>query len=88
MNNDSIAQQQEIGREIDRIKSQFPDTREVYRQVCRLLFLQYGITPTANGLYQLVRKGSMGRGRFRKRKILHAKPREAWPSAGYRAAKA
>ena len=60
MNNDSIAQQQEIGREIDRIKSQFPDTREVYRQVCRLLFLQFGITPTANGLYQLVRKGSMG----------------------------
>lgn len=60
MINESLEKQQEIAREIERIKSQFDETREVYRQVCRLLFLEYGITPTANGLYQLVRKGSMG----------------------------
>jgi chromosome segregation ATPase len=28
--------------------------------VCALLFFRYGITPTANRLYQLVRRGSMG----------------------------
>jgi hypothetical protein len=60
MSSDSIAQQQEIAHEIERIKSQVDDTREVYRQVCRLLFLRFGITPTANGLYNLVRKGTMG----------------------------
>jgi hypothetical protein len=60
MSTDSIVQQQEIAREIERIKSQVDDTREIYRQVCRLLFLRFGITPTANGLYQLVRKGTMG----------------------------
>ncbi|MGY6258604.1 DNA-binding protein [Paraburkholderia caledonica] len=31
-----------------------------YREVCALLFFRYGITPTANRLYQLVRRGSMG----------------------------
>ncbi|NPT56950.1 DNA-binding protein [Paraburkholderia elongata] len=38
----------------------FPKTRELYREVCALLFFRYGITPTANRLYQLVRRGSMG----------------------------
>ncbi|MBN3809957.1 DNA-binding protein [Paraburkholderia sp. Ac-20347] len=60
MTPDSIVQQQEIAREVERIKSELNDTREIYRQVCRLLFLRFGITPTANGLYQLVRKGTMG----------------------------
>lgn len=31
----------------------------MYREVCALLFFRYGITPTTNKLYQLVRKGSM-----------------------------
>lgn len=37
----------------------FPDTQALYREVCVLLFFRHGITPTANKLYQLVRKGSM-----------------------------
>ncbi len=32
----------------------------LYREVCGLLFFRYGVTPTANKLYSLVRKGSMG----------------------------
>ena len=39
---------------------QFPETRALYREVCALLFFRYCITPTANKLYGLVRKGSMG----------------------------
>ncbi|KAG0164407.1 hypothetical protein DFQ30_010002 [Apophysomyces sp. BC1015] len=35
------------------------DTRALYREVCALLFFRYGVTPTANKLYSLVRKGSM-----------------------------
>ncbi len=45
--------------EIDRLRNQFPDTQELYREVCVLLFFRHGITPTANKLYQLVHKGSM-----------------------------
>jgi hypothetical protein len=37
----------------------FPRTRELYREACVLLFFRFGITPTANRLYQLVRRGSM-----------------------------
>lgn len=36
-----------------------PPTQDLYREVCVLLFFRHGITPTANKLYQLVRKGSM-----------------------------
>ncbi|MBK3843534.1 DNA-binding protein [Paraburkholderia aspalathi] len=49
-----------LAAEIDRLKAAFPKTRELYREVCALLFFRYGITPTANRLYQLVRRGSMG----------------------------
>ncbi len=45
--------------EIDELRSKFTDTQELYREVCTLLFFRHGITPTANKLYQLVRKGSM-----------------------------
>ena len=45
--------------EIDAVRERFSDTQEVYREVCVLLFFRHGITPTANKLYQLVRKGSM-----------------------------
>jgi Plasmid replication region DNA-binding N-term len=49
-----------LAAEIDRLKVEFPRTRELYREVCALLFFRFGQTPTANRLYQLVRRGSMG----------------------------
>jgi len=49
-----------LAAEIERLKAQFPKTRELYREVCALLFFRFGITPTANRLYQLVHRGSMG----------------------------
>ncbi len=49
----------QIQEDIDRLRIQFPRTRDLYREVCVLLFFRYGITPTANKLYQYVRKGSM-----------------------------
>lgn len=45
--------------DIDALRTQFPQTQDLYREVCVLLFFRYGITPTTNKLYQLVRKGSM-----------------------------
>jgi len=48
-----------IAQEIDQLRAQFPRTQELYREVCVLLFFRHGITPTANRLYQLVKKGSM-----------------------------
>ncbi len=42
------------------LRNRFPETRALYREVCGLLFFRYGVTPTANKLYSLVRKGSMG----------------------------
>jgi hypothetical protein len=48
-----------LAAEIERLNAAFPKTRELYREVCALLFFRYGITPTANRLYQLVKRGSM-----------------------------
>ncbi|TDY16773.1 plasmid replication DNA-binding protein KfrA [Paraburkholderia sp. BL6665CI2N2] len=48
-----------LAAEIDRLKVAFPKTRELYREVCALLFFRFGMTPTANRLYQLVKRGSM-----------------------------
>lgn len=45
--------------EIEALRGQYPDTQDLYREVCVILFFRHGITPTANKLYQLVRKGSM-----------------------------
>ena len=45
--------------EIEALRPQYPDTQDLYREVCMVLFFRHGITPTANKLYQLVRKGSM-----------------------------
>ena len=50
---------QELLRNVETLRAQFPQTQELYREVCALLFFRYGVTPTANKLYQLVRKGSM-----------------------------
>lgn len=45
--------------DIDKLREQFSHTQELYREVCVLMFFRYGMTPTANKLYQYVRKGSM-----------------------------
>ncbi|WNC94374.1 DNA-binding protein [Paraburkholderia sp. FT54] len=57
---DVLPDETRIAAEIDRLKVEFPRTRELYREVCALLFFRFGVTPTANRLYQLVRRGSMG----------------------------
>jgi hypothetical protein len=49
----------DLQAEIDVLRVQYPETQALYREVCVLLFFRHGITPTANRLYQLVRKGSM-----------------------------
>lgn len=49
----------EIQAEVEALKARFPETKALYREVCALLFFRHGITPTANKLYQFVRKGSM-----------------------------
>ncbi|NYT61026.1 DNA-binding protein [Alcaligenaceae bacterium] len=48
-----------LSQDIEALRERFTHTQELYREVCALLFFRYGITPTANKLYQLVRKGSM-----------------------------
>ena len=49
----------ELLAEIEALKGRFSDTKSLYREVCALLFFRYGLTPTANKLYQYVRKGTM-----------------------------
>ena len=49
----------DIAQEINQLRAQFPRTQDLYREVCVLLFFRHGIAPTANRLYQLVKKGSM-----------------------------
>lgn len=58
MNTDIINEQQ-LQIEVDKIKSQFAESKDIYKEVCVLLFFRYGITPTANKLYHYVRRGSM-----------------------------
>src|SRR5882757_4457908 len=57
---DVLSSDAALAAEIERLKVAFPRTRELYREVCALLFFRFGITPTANRLYQLVKRGSMG----------------------------
>lgn len=54
-----IINETQLIAEIDKLREQFPNTQDLYREVCALLFFRYGSAPTANKLYQLVRKGSM-----------------------------
>lgn len=49
----------EIQTEVESLKARFSDTKQLYREVCALLFFRHGITPTTNKLYQYVRRGSM-----------------------------
>jgi DNA repair exonuclease SbcCD ATPase subunit len=57
--NSSVTLENQIQEEVARLRAQFSQTRDLYREVCALLFFRYGITPTTNKLYQFVRKGSM-----------------------------
>lgn len=41
------------------MRAEFLHTPDLYHEVYVLLFFRYGITPTTNKLYQLVRKGTM-----------------------------
>lgn len=45
--------------DIEGLRHRFPQTQDLYHEVCVTMFFRYGMTPTANKLYQLVRKGSM-----------------------------
>lgn len=54
-----IRNENQLLTDIDKLREQFPQTQDLYREVCALLFFRYGSAPTANKLYQLVRKGSM-----------------------------
>ncbi|WP_213765498.1 DNA-binding protein [Caballeronia sp. dw_19] len=56
---DSAPLEAQLHAEIEQLRTQFPRTQELYREVCVLLFFRHGVTPTANRLYQLVKKGSM-----------------------------
>ncbi len=56
---DVLPDESRLAAEIERLKAEFPKTRELYREVCALLFFRFGIAPTANRLYQLVKRGSM-----------------------------
>ncbi|MBT2336535.1 DNA-binding protein [Variovorax paradoxus] len=49
----------DIQSDIEALRGRFSETKDLYREVCALLFFRYGITPTASKLYQFVRKGSM-----------------------------
>src|SRR5574337_1308711 len=56
---ESMVTEKQLQEEIERLRAKFPQTRDLYREVCILLFFRHGITPTANKLYQYARKGSM-----------------------------
>ena len=49
----------QIQADIEVLRARNSETQDLYREVCTVLFFRYGITPTANKLYQYVRKGSM-----------------------------
>lgn len=48
-----------VQTDIDALRERFPRTADLYREACAVMFFRYGLTPTTNSLYQLVRKGSM-----------------------------
>ena len=50
----------QIAAEIDALRLRHTETRELYREVCALLFFRYGITPTANSTVQRGLSGESG----------------------------
>jgi DNA repair exonuclease SbcCD ATPase subunit len=57
---DIAIDEKQLQADVDEVRGRITDTKDLYKWVCALLFFRYGITPTTNRLYQLVRKGSMG----------------------------
>ncbi|GGZ04725.1 DNA-binding protein [Pseudoduganella plicata] len=55
----ALTAEAQLQADIDALRPTYPNTQDLYREVCALMFFRYGMTPTANRLYQLVRKGSM-----------------------------
>ncbi|SFD28937.1 DNA-binding protein [Massilia yuzhufengensis] len=51
--------EKQLREDIEHLKAMGLKTADLYREACVIIFFRYGKTPTANGLYQLVRKGSM-----------------------------
>jgi len=49
----------DLASAVEALKTQFSNTRELYQEVCSVLFFDFGMTPTQNKLYQLVKRGSM-----------------------------
>ena len=47
---DVLPDEVRLTAEIDRLKAEFPKTRELYREVCALLFFRFGITPNEPSL--------------------------------------
>lgn len=59
MNTDQTPIEHSLQADIDALRTKYHGTQDLYREACAVMFFRYGITPTANKLYQLVRKGSM-----------------------------
>lgn len=59
MTTEELSSENAIAASVAELRERFSRTQDLYREVCVLLFFRHGITPTANKLYQLVRKGSM-----------------------------
>lgn len=59
MTTEELPSENAIAASVAELRDRFPRTQDLYREVCVLLFFRHGVTPTANKLYQLVRKGSM-----------------------------
>lgn len=57
--NPLVLDEKQLLADVERLKNEFVQTQALYREVCALMFFRFGITPTANKLYQLVRRGSM-----------------------------
>lgn len=55
----AITTENQLVADIEQLREKFPNTQDLYREVCTVMFFRYGITPTANKLYQYVKKGSM-----------------------------
>lgn len=56
----TVIDEKALQADVDEARTKITDTKALYKWVCALLFFRYGVTPTTNRLYQLVRKGSMG----------------------------
>ncbi len=56
---ENAAELDALRADVDALRDRFTKTADLYRETCAVMFYRYGITPTTNALYQLVRKGSM-----------------------------